>query len=253
MLDVNYIRENIELVKKKVSLKNYDPDLVDKLLDIDEKRRTLLTEVDGLRQQRNIAAKDREMKQGKEGKTTLEELEPKLKKAEEEFKYYLVQIPNLPADDVPIGKGEEDNKVLREVGDKPDFNFTPKDHLELAEKLDIIDFEAGAEVSGSGFYYLKNEGAMLEIALVHYALDFLRAKGFIPIITPDLAREKYYLGTGYLPKGPEAQIYQIEGTDLGLIATAEITMAGYHSGQTLDSKDLPKKYADYSHCFIMVF
>ena len=251
MLDVNYIRENTELVKKKVATKNYDPDLVDKLLDIDEKRRALLGEVDELRQQRNVAAKDRDVEKGKEVKQKLEELEPKLKKVEEEFKYYLVQIPNLPADGVPIGKGEEDNKILREVGEKPNFDFTPKDHLELAENLDLLDFEAGSRVTGSGFYYLKNEAVILEVALIRYALDFLQAKGFIPVTTPDIAREKYYTGTGYLPKGPEAQTYQIEGTDLGLIATAEITLAGFHEGHMLDPKSLPEKFAGYSHCFRM--
>lgn len=250
MLDINYIRENTEEVKKRVATKNYDPDLVDKLLDIDEKRRLLIKEVDDLRASRNLAAKDRDIEKGKEIKQRLEELEPTLKKAEGEFEHYLISIPNLPFDDVPVGKTEEDNKVLREVGEKSGIS-NPKDHLEIGTELELIDFETGAEVSGSGFYYLKNEGAILEIALVHYALDFLMQKGFAPVITPDLAREKYYLGTGYLPKGPEAQIFQIQDSDLGLIATAEITLAGYHAGQTLENKALPKKYAGYSHCFRM--
>jgi seryl-tRNA synthetase len=250
MLDINFIRDNIEIVKKGIKDKGYSVD-VDKLLDIDEKRRELLSDVENLRAQKNQAADKRDNEEGKRIKQQLQDLEPQLTKKEEELKHYLSQIPNLPGKDVPVGKGEEDNKVLREVGEKPEFNFTPKDHLEIGESLDIIDFERGAAVAGSGFYYLKNEGAMLEISLIHYALDFLREKGFIPVITPDLSRDKFYTATGYLPKGPEAQIYQIADTDLGLIATSEITIAGYHAGQTLDTKELPKKYAGYSHCFRM--
>lgn len=251
MLDINYIRENLDLVKKKIATKNYDPQLLDKLLGFDEERRKLLTEVDGLRAQRNIAAGEKNIDKGKIVKEKLSELEQDLRKVEEEFYHYLFQVPNLPFDDVPLGSDESDNKILKEVGEKPNFNFTLKDHLGLGQSLDILDFEAGSEVTGSGFYYLKNEGVILELALVRYALDMLMNKGYIPMITPDLAREKYYLATGYLPKGPEAQTYQIAETDLGLIATSEVTLAGYHGNQTLEEADLPKKYAGYSHCFRM--
>lgn len=251
MLDLNFVRENTEVVKKGVAKKGYSIEIVEKLLDIDNRRRELILEVDNLRAKRNIAAQEKNIEEGKKVKEQLQILEPQLSKKEEEVSHLLAQIPNLPAEGVPEGKSEEDNKILREVGEKPKLDFKPKDHVELSESLDIIDFQAGSEVAGNGFYYLKNEGAMLEIALVHYALDFLRQKGYSPIITPDVAREKYYTGTGYLPKGPEAQIYQIVDTDLGLIATAEITLAGYHAGQTFKKGDLPKKYAGYSHCFRM--
>ncbi|MEX2033528.1 MAG: serine--tRNA ligase, partial [Candidatus Colwellbacteria bacterium] len=129
------------------------------------------------------------------------------------------------------------------------FNFEPKDHLELGKSLDIIDFETGSKVAGSGFYYLKNDGVLLELALVRYALDFLAKNRFTLWLTPDLAREKFYLGTGYMPQGEEAQTYVIEGTDLGLIATAEVTLAGIHSDEIMNEADLPKLYAGYSHCF----
>ena len=247
MLDINFIRENIDVVKKGVGDKGYSVDLIDKLLEIDQKRRELITKVDLLRQQRNEIAAKKDIESGKKIKEELQEIEPELGELEKEFKTLLLQIPNIPSPDAPIGKDEKENKVIKEVGEKINFSFTPKDHLELGESLDIIDFESASKVSGSNFYYLKNEGAMLEIALVHYALDFLRAKAYTSIITPDLAREKYYLGTGYLPKGPEAQIYQIADCDLGLIATSEITLAGMHADSTLDQ--LPKKYAGYSHCF----
>ncbi len=247
MLDINYIRENIDFVKKGISAKGYSEEVVDKVLEVDQKRRELINEVDLLRQKRNEAASKKDIEAGKNVKEQLQQKEPQLKEFEDQFKSYLLQIPNLPSSESPEGKGESDNKVLREVGIKTDLTFTPKDHLQLGETLDIIDFETASKVSGSGFYYLKNEGAMLEIALVHYALDFLIKKGYSPVITPDLAREEYYLGTGYLPKGPEAQIYQINDSDLGLIATAEITLAGYHADSILEN--LPKKYAGYSHCF----
>lgn len=247
MLDINYIRENIDFVKKGISAKGYSEEVVDKVLEVDQKRRELINEVDLLRQKRNEAASKKDIEAGKNVKEQLQQKEPQLKELEDQFKSYLLQIPNLPSSESPEGKGESDNKVLREVGIKADLTFTPKDHLQLGETLDIIDFETASKVSGSGFYYLKNEGAMLEIALVHYALDFLIKKGYSPVITPDLAREEYYLGTGYLPKGPEAQIYQINDSDLGLIATAEITLAGYHADSILEN--LPKKYAGYSHCF----
>lgn len=247
MLDINYIRENKDKVKKGVTAKGYSSEIVEKLLEEDLKRRELITEVEKLRQQRKEVAASKDIEEGKRIKEELQQKEPELEKIEQEFKSLLLQVPNLPSDNAPVGKDESENKVLREVGEKTTFSFTPKDHLQLGENLDIIDFETASKVSGSGFYYLKNEGAMLEIALVHYALDFLRQKGYIPTITPDLAREKYYLGTGYLPKGPEAQIYQIVDSDLGLIATSEITLAALHADSLLDQ--LPKKYAGYSHCF----
>lgn len=251
MLDINFIRKNPELVKKGVSAKGYDGQLVDKVLELDQKRRDLLQQVESWRGERNKAAEEKNIELGKKIKQQLQEKEPLLKQIEEEFEKILVLLPNPPMEDVPIGKGEDENKVLEIIGEHTKFDFDPKDHVQIGEALDIIDFQAGAKVSGSGFYYLKNEGAMLEIALVLYGMDFLRQKGFIPFITPDLVKEKYYLGTGYLPKGPEAQIYKIEDTDLGLIATAEITIAGYHAGQILNGDNLPLKYGGYSHCFRM--
>jgi len=121
--------------------------------------------------------------------------------------------------------------------------------LELGKSLDLIDFETATKVSGSNLYYLKNQAVLLELALTNYAFDILTKEGFTPLITPDLARQKFYTGTGYLPQGPEAQTYKIKDSDLGLIATAEITLAGIHSDEILDEKDLPKKYAGFSHCF----
>jgi seryl-tRNA synthetase len=160
-----------------------------------------------------------------------------------------MQVPNVVHPEAPVGESEDENKVHREVGEKPKFGFTPKDHLQIGKELDLIDFEAGAKVSGSQFYYLKNEAVLLEFGLVQYALELLMKEGFIPMITPDLALSRYYLGTGYLPRGDEAQTYEIRDMDLGLIATAEVTLTGYHADEVFPENELPKKYVGYSHCY----
>lgn len=249
MLSIDFIRNNLDIIKKGIVLKGYEASLVDELLELDARRRQLIVEIDQLRAERNAAAEKKDIEKGRGIKEQLRLKEPRLKEIEDDFKEALQKIPNLPASDAPSGKGEQDNVEIQKVGEVPKFSFKPKDHVELGKLLDIIDFERGAKVAGSGFYYLKNEGALLEVALVSYGLKFLSEKGFTPIITPDLSKDKFYLGTGYLPKGSEAQTFRVEESDLGLIATAEVTLAGYHSDEILDAKDLPKKYGGYSHCF----
>ncbi len=258
MLDIKWIREKPEELKSALEKRGFNFD-VGYLLQVDEKRRKKIKEYDDLRAAQNklsesvakAKGEDREQKveESKKLKITLGDLEFEGKALEEEFNELLGKIPNPPLADVPVGKGERDNVVLREVGEKPKFSFTPKDHAEIGEALNIIDFETGAKVAGSDFYYLKNEGVTLELALVQYALDFLSKRGFSTWLTPDIARSKFYLGTGYLPKGSEAQTYLIEESDLGLIATAEVTLAGIHADEILDGAKLPLCYAGYSHCF----
>lgn len=248
MIDIKLIREEIEKVKAGVIKKNFDTSKIDAVLELDKKRLGLLQKVESLRQERNGLGKDG-IERGKQIKEELKKLEPDLEVVEKDFKSLLSEIPNLPSADVPDGKGEADNVEVKVVGEKPRFEFSPKNHVEIGKKLDILDFENGAKVAGAGFYYLKNAGAMLEIALVNYGLQFLNHRGFTPIITPDLAKEKYYLGTGYNPKGEEAQTYKLEDTDLGLVATAEVTIAGYHSDEIIGNLDQPKLYGGYSHCF----
>ncbi len=249
MLDINLIRQNPELVKNGIASKNADPKLVDDFLALDENWRKLTKEIDDLRAAQNKLSDERKIAEATKIKDKIQNLEGDIKKLEQNRQEILEQIPNLPLDDVPIGKDESKNVVIKEVGEKPKFNFEPKDHLELGKFLDLIDFETAAKVSGSNFYYLKNQAALLELALTNYAFDVLAKEGFTPLITPDLAREKFYKGTGYLPQGPEAQTYEIKDSDLGLIATSEITLAGVHADEILDEKDLPKKYAGFSHCF----
>ena len=248
MIDIKLIREQPEKVKAGVLKKNFDPVKVDAVLELDKKRLEILQKVETLRQERNGLGRE-DQERGKQIKEELKVLEPDLEIIEKDFKGLLNEIPNLPSDESPTGKGEAENTEVKVVGEKPRFQFSPKDHVDLGKELDILDFESGAKVAGSGFYYLKSAGALLEIALVNYGLQFLAHRGFAPIITPDLAKEKFYLGTGYQPKGEEAQTYRIEESDLGLIATAEVTIAGYHSDEILENLDQPKLYGGYSHCF----
>jgi seryl-tRNA synthetase len=254
MLDIQLIRENTEKVKKGVASKGYDASLVEKVLNLDEHYRKLLVEVEKLRAERNKISHEgkphsAEASRGREIKKELAKKEPTLEEAEKELKEILFAVPNLPADDVPEGKNEKENKEVRKNGDPKKFDFTPKDHLELGRNLGILDFESGAKVAGSQFYYLIGDGALLELALVQYALEKLSQKGFTPMITPDLAKSRFYLGTGYSPKGDEAQTYEIKDQDLGLIATAEVTLAGKHADEIIPEDKLPLKYAGYSHCF----
>jgi seryl-tRNA synthetase len=249
MLDIKLIREEPEKVKKGVTDKQYDPSIVDKVLAADEKRRTLIGQIEEIRARRNKAAEEKNIEEGRKIKQELVALEPELAKVEEEFKQILVQVPNIPSDKAPVGSGEKDNVEVKKWGTPKKFDFTPKDHLELGTSLGILDFETGSKVTGSQFFYLYGDGAMLELALTQYALTKLAGKGFLPVITPDLAKSRYYLGTGYQPKGDEAQIYEIKDQDLGLIATAEVTLAGKHADEVIPENKLPIKYIGYSHCF----
>lgn len=263
MLDIKLLRDNTEGVKAGVKAKNADPNLVDDFLESDNNWRSMREKLDELRAKQNklssgdkVAANSEHRQEDiswrEEAKKNKEEIkitELKIVELEKERESAWLKIPNLPLPEVPSGFSESENRVLREVGRKPEFKFEPKDHLALGEALGIIDFASGAKVAGSGFYYLKNDGVLLELALVKYALDFLREKGFDLWLTPDLAREKFYLGTGYNPRGPEAQTYVIENSDLGLIATAEVTLAAIHADEVLPGDSLPKRYAGLSHCF----
>jgi seryl-tRNA synthetase len=260
MLDPKFIRDNSEKVKQNILERNFNPEIsnVDAWLQIDTQRTEVVKQIEQNNQRKNEIAemlKDstkRTPELIEEGKNLKEKLEPLSKQLEElETKWNQVinQIPNMHFDDVPRGKDDTQNKVLREVGTPTKFDFEPKDHLQLGTDLDILDFKTGAKVTGSQFYYLKNEAVLLDLALQKFGMDLFRKKGFDLVITPDMAKSRYYLGTGYAPRGDEAQTYTIEGEDLGLIATAEVTMAGYFADETLIKSELPKKFAAVSHCF----
>lgn len=255
MLDIKFIRENPDKVTKGVRDKGVEVD-ISHLLEIDSKYRELSQAVQKLREERNentsqIKGKptDEQLAKGREIKERLAKEEHVLIAVEEELNELLAKVPNLPLPQVPVGKNEGDNVEVRKWGEPKKFDFTPKDHLELGTNLGILDFKTGAKVSGSQFYFLYAEGVLLELALIQYAMDMLSREGFTPVITPDLAKSRYYLGTGYMPKGNEAQTYKIEEEDLGLIATAEVTLAGKHADEAIPESSLPLKYVGYSHCF----
>lgn len=248
MLDIKYIRENVEFVKKATKDKGFDGGVIDKLLEVDKERRKLILSTEEIRAKKNKLGRD-DVEEGKKLKVELKKLEEDLKVIEIEYEKLLWLVPNVPSDKTPVGKNDKDNVEIKKWGEPTKFSFVPKGHLELGKDLGILDFEAGSKVTGSQFYFLYGDGAMLELALTHYVFDKLSKLGFLPVITPDLAKSRYYLGTGYAPKGDEAQTYTIEGEDLGLIATAEVTLAGSHADEVIPEEKLPIKYIGYSHCF----
>lgn len=258
MLDIKFIRENAQEVKKNCESRGVKCD-IDNLLALDEKRRRALQYIEELKAEKNklnelIPQSQGEEKaavieQGKAVKEKLEKVEPELLQVENDFKNILLTVPNMTHPDSPSGKDDSENKEIERYGEPPKFDFEPKGHEELMTSLDIIDFERGAKVAGSKFYFLKNEGVMLELALTQFAFQKLIQKGFTPFTTPDLAKDKVLLGIGYNPRGAETQIYSVENTDLNLVGTAEITMGGYHMDETILEEKLPLKYVALSHCY----
>jgi seryl-tRNA synthetase len=252
MLDIKFIRENAELIKKNVKnrLSNVD---IDELLELDKKRRDLEVEVETLRAKRNTASKSKptpeQIEEMKKVGDEIQKIEKELGPIDQKFFELLMQVPNLTHPDVKVSENEDDNVVLEQKSEPTKFDFTPLDHVQLAEKLNLIDFERGAKVSGAKFYYFKNEVALLELALTQYAFEVAVKHGFTPFITPDLAKRDILDKMGYSPRGESTQVYNIENSDLSLIGTAEITMGGYHKDEVLTEDELPKKYVALSHCF----
>ncbi|MDD5071800.1 MAG: serine--tRNA ligase [Patescibacteria group bacterium] len=256
MLDIKFIRANAAKIKEAAKNKNIKVD-IDELLKIDEERRESQGKIDELRAKRNelaAAAKggkptSAQIEEGRKLKEEITAFEKKSEEIERQYQDLMEKAPNLYHPDTPIGKDDSENKEIERVGEPTKFNFTPKDHLTLGKELDILDFETAAQVAGAGFFYLKNELALLEFALIQFALEKLVKKGFIPFSTPDLAKSFIMKGTGYNPRGNEEQIYEIKGEDTSLIATAEITLGGYLANKTLKEEDLDIKYVGFSHCF----
>ncbi len=248
MLDINFIRENQEKVQKGAKDKGYDPKLVDRVLVIDKKRRDLIGKTESLRAERNKLGKN-DVTKGKKIKEELKKLEPELKKIEEELKELLYQIPNLPADDVPYGKDESENVEVKKWGEPKKFAFKVKDHLELGEKLDIIDVKRAAKVSGSRFAYFKNEAALLELALIDLGMKTLIKKAFIPIIPPAINKKEVERGLGYAEHGGWDQMYLFEKDKVNFIASSEHTIIPQHMDEILDEKQMPLRYLGFSSCF----
>jgi len=257
MLDIAFIRSNPDLIKEGMRKKRMTMDL-DELLAVDDEVRKLKAEVETLRADRNRLSKeipkikgeekDRAVAQVKSIKDGLGEFEPKLREAEERFERLMLMVPNPPLPEVPEGESDDDNVELRKFGKPPEFDFQPKDHLELAESLDIVDMARAVKFAGARMYCLKNEGAMLEFALFKFTLDYLVSKGFHPMIVPQLVRREAMVGTGFFPLGEEDTFF-VEKDDLYLIGTSEVPLVSYHMDEILNEKDLPKHYCGYSSCF----
>jgi len=257
MLDPKYIREHAEEVKANCARRNISVD-VDRFVALDEKRLELMRAAEGLRAERNavadamksIDASGREalIAKGKALKDDIASKEAELSELEGEWKALILQIPNRTHPDSPEGKSDEENVEIRQVGEVAKLN-APLDHVALAEKHDLIDFARGAKVAGAKFYFLKGKMALLEQALIRFALDYLTKEGYTALSTPDLAKDEVLLGVGFNPRGPETQIYSIENSDLSLIGTAEITVGGYHMDETLPEEGMPLRYAAISHCY----
>lgn len=248
MLDIKYIQENPDKVQKAAVDKGITVE-IGVLLDTDKEYRELSTKIQGLRAERNVAAKARDIEKGKELKVQLEELEPRLKELEDKLQELLWNIPNPAKDDVKVGKDDSENEVIRTYGEPTTFSFTPRDHVELGHMLDIIDIERATKVSGSRFYYLKNEGVLLEQALVRFAMDTLIPEGFTPIIPPVLITEDTMKRLGYMENGGDEDMFRLEKDKMVLVATAEHAIAPIHRDETLDESDLPKRYVGYSPSF----
>lgn len=260
MLDINFIRENPEKVKNGVVSKGYPALLIDQVLQLDKTRRELIQEIDLLRAERNKAASSKDIEKGKEIKDKLQQKEPQLQKIEDDFNDVLKRIPNLPVEGVPEGD-ESNNQIIKKEGESRKFDFKPRDHVELGEMLDIIDIPRATKVSGSRFAYLKNEGVLLELALVQFAIDILMKEGFHPIFPPALIKQEMTEGLGYWQGGGNENYYfvrdyqkenegeQEKALDLYLIGTAEHALVTMHSEETFTEKDLPKKYVGFSPAF----
>lgn len=261
MLDIKIIREQPDLVRRSIALRNLDPAQVDldRLLELDAQWRGDQTRADELRAQRNTLSASIKKLSGDERqaaidrvkgiKQELSELEGRVDRLKAERDELQRRMPNLLADDVPEGKTDEENVEVSRWGEPADLGFEPRDHVELGQITDTIDFDRAARVTGSNFYYLKHEAAQLELALCAYASSKLVPKGYVPVSTPDIARDEVLEGIGFAPRGPETQIYSIEGEERSLVGTAEITLGGYHLKEILEADQLPLRYLGFSHCF----
>lgn len=257
MLDLQFICDHSDEVRKNCETRGVTVDVA-AVVQFRNDRNKLIAAGDELRREQKEAsskipkasAEERPalIELGKKLRAQISETEAKQKLIEVQLREQQSLIPNMTHPDAPIG-GENDASEIRIVGDKPKFDFEPLDHVDIAAKLDLIDFEAGARVAGHGFYYLKNDAVMLEMALIQFALQKVRSEGFTLYTTPDLARDSVLEGIGFNPRGEGTQIYSVNDSDLSLVATAEITLGGAMKDQTVDINDLPIKVAGLSHCF----
>ncbi|HUD44923.1 MAG TPA: serine--tRNA ligase [Patescibacteria group bacterium] len=248
MLDIKFIRENSDKIQKSAADKGVVVNAAH-ILEIDEKYRKVSLEVQKLQEERNSAAKEKNIAKGKEIKQQLEIKEHALSSLKQELNQELLKIPNPAKSDVKVGKDDSENEVIKKYKEPTKFNFTPKDHLELGEALNIIDVKQAALVSGSRFYYLKNEGVLLEFALKQFAFETLIKEGFVPILPPVLIKKEVMEGLGYTQMGEEENIYYLKDDELYLVGTAEQSIVPIHMNDLLKKEDLPRRYVGFSTAF----
>ncbi len=257
MLDIKFIRENKDLVefaikKKKVKLE------LDDLIKADEKRLKVLAEVERLRAKQNLVSQRMpELKKDSEKAELIKSMqilkedlkieEEKLREIMETWRDLMLRVPNVPDVSVPDGDSDADNREVKVWGEKPNFDFPLKDHVEIMTALDMVDFERGTKVHGFRGYFLKNDGAILSMAIWRYAMDFFGKRGFTPIIAPAVVRKEHFFGTGHLP-GDAEDLYETQDDDY-LSGTAEVPVMGYYSNEILSKEDLPKKFLAFSPCY----
>ncbi len=259
MIDIKELKSRRDEIRKNIADRYMNVDL-DQIIRDQDDRLALLLEVENLRTRRNETAQkmkgkldnETRAKYIAEGKAIKDELalkEAALAEIDSKFMAEARTIPNYAHPDAPIGKEDKDSLAVKFVGEPPKFPFKAKDHVQLGEELDLLDFDKGAKVAGQKFYYIKNKAVILQMALERYAMDIVVKHGFTPFITPDVAKEEILNGIGFNPRGAESNIYTIEGTDTCLVGTAEITLGGYYKDAILEKSDLPIRMTGLSHCF----
>ena len=259
MIDIKELKTRYSEIKKNIADRYMNVDL-DKIIQDQDRRAELLLEVENLRARRNENASKMKGKMDPEtrarliaeGKALKEEMagkEAEFSAVDALFQAEARTIPNYAHPKAPVGKEDKDSLAVKFHGEIPHFSFKPKDHVQLGESLDVLDFDSGAKVAGQKFYYIKNQLVILQMALERYAMDIVLKHGFTPFITPDIAKEEILQGIGFNPRGEESNIYTIEGTGTCLVGTAEITLGGYYQNTILDKSQLPIRMTGLSHCF----
>lgn len=259
MLDINLIREKPDLVREALVKRQMSPMPVDKILDLDERRRSLIQDVETMRSERNMVSKeigrmkDKDARQAKiDAMRSLGEkidaVDQELKQVEDQLENLLSEIPNIPDPEVPVGVDDSDNVILRTVGELPVFDFEPKPHWDLGPELGIIDFERGVKLAGSRFYVLSGPGALLQRALIFWMIDLHIRQGYLEKYPPYMVREEILYGSGQLPKFKD-NLYRDVEEDLWMVPTAEVPLTGLHMGEILEEDQLPLHYTAYTACF----
>jgi seryl-tRNA synthetase len=259
MLDIKFIRENAQKVKNGVKNKNSSVD-VDRILELDKKRREIIQAIEDMRAKKNKSSKEipnikdekereRIILEMRELDTNSDRLDKDMKAIDEEFNDLMMKVPNVPADDVPVGKNDTENVEIRQVGKKTEFNFKFKDYMALGEDLDLIDVKRASKISGTRFGIIKGKLAMLEFALVHLAFETLMKENFVPVIPPVMLKPEMARGMGYLEQTDKEEAYFVPSDNLYLTGTSEQSLGSMHSDETFDEKDLPRRYVGFSTCF----